>query len=129
MIGADDAAFQDRPAFNCVGVNRTDDVLGDAEPVTERLIRVLEDGPGKDREPTVARSALGALPMPRAGMQLVDVGIAATRAMDTIRPPAGLQIGAASVLIPAPCPGLSAPTSQNGPKANIRDVRVQSSRT
>src|SRR6202022_499628 len=44
-------------------------------------------------------SALRALPVPFAGFEIIDLGIAATRAMYAIRPATRLQIGLASVFV------------------------------
>jgi hypothetical protein len=73
--------------------------MGDAEPIAERLIRVLEDGPGDMREPVAVRGALFALPMPLARFQVIDLRIAAPGAMHAIGPPTGNQIGLASIFI------------------------------
>jgi hypothetical protein len=80
--------------------------MGHAEPFTERLIRVLENRSGDDGEAIAGRAtrgALGTLPMPRAGFQLIDLGVAATRAMDFFGPPTGLEIGFAMFLIGEHC--------------------------
>jgi hypothetical protein len=52
--------------------------MGDPEPITERLIRVLEDGPG-DMGKSIAglRSALVALPVPGVAFQFRDFCAAA----------------------------------------------------
>ena len=76
--------------------------MNDAEPVAERLIRVLEDRPGNDREPIAGGTsggALSALPVPSTRWQVIDGRIGTTRTPDTFRPPAGFQIGFAGILI------------------------------
>jgi hypothetical protein len=76
--------------------------VSDFEPVAERLVGVLEDRPGNDRKPIAsraARRALRALPMPLAGRQVIDSGVAATRTVDAFGPSAGLQIGLAGILV------------------------------
>lgn len=69
-------------------------------PVAERLVRVLENGPGDMGEPIAgraSRSAGRALPMV-AGSQRIDLGIATAGAMDALRPAPGHQIGNTIVL-------------------------------
>ena len=76
--------------------------VDDAKPLSEGLIRVLENGPGNDGEPIAGRaagSAFGTLPMPFAGRQVIDSGIAATRAADAFWPSTDLQIGFAGIFI------------------------------
>ena len=73
--------------------------VSDLEPVAERLVRVLKDRAGNDRKPIAVRGALLALPMPLARRQVIDGGIAATRAVNAIGPAAGLQICLAGILI------------------------------
>jgi hypothetical protein len=72
----------------------------DLEPVAERLVGVLEDGPGDDREPIAVRGALFALPMPSARFQIIDLRISASRATNALWPSAGLQIGLAGIFVP-----------------------------
>jgi hypothetical protein len=67
--------------------------VSDLEPVAERLVGVFKDGPGDMGEPIAVRGALFALPVPPARFQVIDLGIAASRAMHTIGPPTGNQIG------------------------------------
>src|SRR5271169_4862918 len=74
--------------------------MGDLEPVPQRLIRVLEDGPGDAGKPIAVLSAGFALPVEWARPQRIDLHIAAAGAKHAIRPPAGHQIGLAGVLIP-----------------------------
>lgn len=72
--------------------------MHDLEPVAQRLVGVFENRVDQDREPIAVRRALFALPMPLAGVQVVDSGIAAARTNDAFRPTAGLQIGFARIL-------------------------------
>lgn len=67
--------------------------MNDLEPLAQRLVGVLKDRPGDDTETIAVRVALLALPVPLASMQVIDRWIAATRAVDALRPAAGLQIG------------------------------------
>jgi hypothetical protein len=71
----------------------------DLEPVAERLVGVLEDRPGNDRKPIAVLGALLALPMPLARRQVIDSGIATTRAVNALGPTPGLQIGLAGILV------------------------------
>jgi hypothetical protein len=73
--------------------------MGDFEPVAERLVGVLEDRPGDMGKPIAVRGALFALPVPPARLQVIDLGIAAARAMHTIGPPTGNQIGFAGFFV------------------------------
>ncbi len=76
--------------------------VGDFEPVAERLVGVLKNRASDDREAVAGRaagSALRALPVPLAGMQVIDGGIAAARAADAFRPAAGLQVRFAGVVV------------------------------
>jgi hypothetical protein len=76
--------------------------MGNPKPVSKRLVGVLEDGPDEKREPIPSRpprSALCALPMPLAGGQIIDGGIAAAGATGAFRPAASLQVDPASILI------------------------------
>lgn len=76
--------------------------MDDAKPLSEGLIRILKDGPGDDGETIAgraARSTFGTLPMPFAGWQVIDSRIATTRAADSLRPSASLQIGFAGIFI------------------------------
>jgi hypothetical protein len=70
-----------------------------AVPIAERLVRVLEDRSDQNREPIAVRGALVALPMPFARSKVIDCRIAATRAVDALRPAPGLQIGPASIFV------------------------------
>ena len=67
----------------------------DAEPVTQGLVGVLEDGADQDREAVAALRALGALPMMLFGGKFVDVSVIAAGAADSFRPTVLLQVGAA----------------------------------
>jgi hypothetical protein len=73
--------------------------VDDAEPIAKRFIGVLKNRPGDDRKSISGRGALRALPMPFAGFEVIDLGIAATRAMYAVRPSTGLQIGLACVFV------------------------------
>jgi hypothetical protein len=66
--------------------------MHDLEPVAQRLVGVLEDRSDQHREPIAARVALLALPMPFARAQVIDLGIAAARAVNAVWPAAGLQV-------------------------------------
>ncbi len=67
--------------------------MGDPEPVAERLLGVLKNRSGEAREPIALRGAVPALPVEGliAGC-VVQVGIAATRTGDALRPAAGDQV-------------------------------------
>lgn len=73
--------------------------VGDLEPVAERLVGVLENGPGKVAEPIAVFCAFFALPMPFTRRQVVDSRVAATRAADALRPSTGYQIGFAGIFV------------------------------
>ncbi len=76
--------------------------MRDFEPISQRLVRIFEDRPGNDRKSIARRTAggaLGALPMPLAGFEIIDLGIAAARAMHAVWPTPSLQVGFAGVLI------------------------------
>lgn len=92
-------------AHIAIDLQRTDFLLtrqhqvDDAEPLTERFIRVLEDRANQYREPVSSPGSAGiALPMkwPRVGF---DFGIAATRANDKLRPAVFGEIEFAGVII------------------------------
>jgi hypothetical protein len=73
----------------------------DPEPILQRLIRIFKNCPCKIRETISSiapRSALRALPMPRAGMKTINSVVAAARAMDALWPSARDQIRFAIVL-------------------------------
>lgn len=72
--------------------------MHNAEPLAQRLIRVLENRPGDDRETVALRGAILALPMPRARLQLIDLGVAAAWAGDFLRPAPRLQVALAIFL-------------------------------
>jgi len=74
--------------------------MGDAIPVAEGLLGVLEDRPGERRKPIALRRALAALPMTRlvAG-GVIKVSVAAARALDAQRPAAGDQIAKAGFVV------------------------------
>jgi hypothetical protein len=74
----------------------------DLEPVAQRLVGVLKDRSGDDGEPIAhrtARSALRALPVPLARRQVIDGGIATTRAAHAFRPAARFQISLGRIVI------------------------------
>ena len=73
--------------------------MRDFEPIAERLVRVLEDRPDENGEPIAVRGALLALPMPLAGLEFIDGGIATARANRAFRPSAGFQIPLAGILV------------------------------
>lgn len=73
--------------------------MSNLEPVAERLVGVFEYGASDNREAITVRGALLALPVPFAGLEVIDLGVAATRAVNAVRPAASLQIGFAGVLI------------------------------
>jgi hypothetical protein len=76
--------------------------MHDLEPIAERLVCVLEDRARDNAEAithVAARSALRALPVPLAGMQVIDGGVAAARADNALRPAAGFQISRARILV------------------------------
>lgn len=73
----------------------------DSEPILERLIRIFKNCPSKIRETVAsiaARRAFRALPMPLAGVKLIDRRVATARAMHAIRPAPNDQIRFAVVL-------------------------------
>jgi len=74
--------------------------VNDPEPVTERLIRILEDGPRDHGEAIAgARSAFVALPFERHGADREHLLVPAAGAPDAFRPAALHQIGFAGFLI------------------------------
>jgi len=74
--------------------------VSDAIPVPERFIRVLEYGSGDMGEAVGdTLAAIHALPFEGHRLERIDVGAAATRAMDALRPPAGDQIGLAGLFV------------------------------
>lgn len=75
--------------------------MGDLEPIPERLIRVLKNGPGDAGEPIALRSTGPALPMEGfvAG-GVVKVRVAAARTNDALVPSTGHQIGLAGRFVP-----------------------------
>jgi hypothetical protein len=74
--------------------------MGDAEPVSEGLLGVLEDRPGQTREPIALRRAFPALPVKRlVARGVVQVWVAATRAVDALRPAACDQVAKASLIV------------------------------
>lgn len=73
-------------------------LVRDVKPVTKRLIRVFEDGPGDMGEAVAVNGALLALPV-MTGSERVNLGIAATRANDAFRPAPRDQIGDAGIFV------------------------------
>jgi len=73
--------------------------VDDAIPIAQRLIGVLENGAGDDREPITVWSALFALPMPFTSFKIIDLWIAAARTINAIWPAPGVQVSLASILI------------------------------
>jgi hypothetical protein len=73
--------------------------MGNAKPFPQGLVGILEDGPDQNGEAVAIGRALMALPMPLAGSEIIDTGIAAAGAADAFRPAPSLQIGPASVLV------------------------------
>jgi hypothetical protein len=73
----------------------------DAEPLAQRLIRVLEDRAGDVREAVIGPrwGAHVAEPIPRHRAMAFDLDIAATRASDASRPAVPDEISAASILV------------------------------
>src|ERR1700691_256707 len=75
--------------------------MGDAIPVAEGLFGVLENRPRKAREPIAVLRALTALPVKRlVARRIVEVRIAAARAMDAFRPTARHKVLKASLIVP-----------------------------
>lgn len=72
--------------------------VGDAKPLPQRLVRILEDRPSDAREPVAVLGANLALPV-KTGSQRIDLGIAAARAFDAFGPTASDQVGPAGFLI------------------------------
>jgi hypothetical protein len=75
--------------------------MGDAEPVAERLLSVLENRATEAREPITLRRTGPALPMKGliAG-GVVEIDVAASRASHALRPPTGDQVAKAGFVIP-----------------------------
>jgi hypothetical protein len=73
--------------------------MNDAEPITERLIRIFEYRPSNMRKAVAVGRALFALPMPFTGRKIVNGGIAATRATDALRPAPRDQVSPASLFV------------------------------
>src|SRR5215468_708243 len=72
--------------------------IDDLEPLPHWLVGVFEDRANQDGEPIAALIAALALPVERAGLQLIDLRAAATRAMNAVRPTTIGQILLASVV-------------------------------
>jgi len=74
--------------------------MNDAIPITKRLIGVFENRSRDNREPIAVRRACPALPMEElVGRRVIEIGIAATRATDAIRPATRNEIRATRGLI------------------------------
>src|SRR6266446_2786732 len=74
--------------------------MNHAEPVSQRLIRVLKDRARNVREAITALwGALVALPMPGVALQFGGFGSATARAMDAFGPSFANKVSAASILI------------------------------
>ena len=75
--------------------------VGDPEPVAEWLLGVFKDRPDQQRKPIAVWVAFLAKPMKRlvAGC-VIQVGIAAARAMDAFRPAPRHQVALAGFLVP-----------------------------
>jgi hypothetical protein len=74
--------------------------VNDTKPVAQRLIRILEDGPGDMGEAVSAPlAAIWALPMPSAGLEIVNPVAAATWAADTVRPSLSNKVGATGIFV------------------------------
>src|SRR5258708_629673 len=73
--------------------------VNDAKPVAQRLVRVLENRPGNNREPIAIRRALLALPMPLARFEVINTGVATTRTINPLGPTAGFQIRLTGIVI------------------------------
>lgn len=74
------------------------DQVSDFEPVAQWLVGVLENGPCDAREAVAVLRAGFALPV-KAGRQFIDLDVAATRAIHTIRPAASNEVGLAGILV------------------------------
>jgi len=74
--------------------------MGNAIPNAEGLLGVLKYRPAKAREPITLRCARATLPMKRlVARGIVQVGIAAARTMNALRPAAGDQVAKASLIV------------------------------
>lgn len=74
--------------------------MGDFEPISERLVCVLEYGSSEVREPIGGiGGALVALPVPRHGRNLPIDRRTAARATDTFRPAAPDKVGATGIFV------------------------------
>jgi hypothetical protein len=73
--------------------------VNNAEPVTERFVRVLEDSSGNMRKAIALRRASVALPMPRFCGDGISLLGPATRAADTIRPTLADEVSTTSVFV------------------------------
>jgi hypothetical protein len=73
--------------------------MNDTVPIAERLVGVFENRASDNREAIAIRGALFALPMPLAGFEVINLGIAAAGAMNAIGPAPRVQVSLAGVLI------------------------------
>src|ERR1051326_4598561 len=73
--------------------------VDDAIPVAKRLVGVLEDRSYQDGEPIAVGIALLALPVPLARGEVIDLGIAATRAVDAVGPAPRLKVCPAGIFM------------------------------
>jgi len=74
--------------------------MNDTIPIAKRFIRVFENRAGDKGEPIAIRSARPTLPMEGlVRRSVIKIGIAATRAMDAIRPAARNKVRATCGLI------------------------------
>lgn len=74
----------------------------DLEPLSQRVLGVLENRPRDDGEPIAVLVAALANPMERLALGLPDLGIATTRALDALGPAPCDQIGLAGVVVGEP---------------------------
>jgi hypothetical protein len=70
-----------------------------AEPLPQRLVRVLENRSGDVGKAVAVWCALFALPMPFARRKIVNSGVTATRAANALGPAARDQVSLASVFV------------------------------
>ena len=73
--------------------------VGNSEPSAKWFISVLKDCPDQKREAVPVGRTFLALPMPFAGWQIVNGGIAAAGTVRAFGPTAGLEIGPTGVLV------------------------------
>jgi hypothetical protein len=76
--------------------------MGNFKPVAKRLVGVLKDRPCNHRKAIARRAtrrALRALPMPLARRQVIDGGVATTRAVNALGPSAVRQVRLTGILV------------------------------